>query len=111
MHEPLSHSYLPSEALAHQRSVRHGVRASSRRRKGKLVGAVETTSGPANIAEEDIGVLVEVAELLAHVLLARLCVAASGLGEHGLALVIPKPLGKGCEGVVDVVGCALGVCA
>lgn len=104
-------SNLPSEALAHQSGILHGVCGGPSGRESQLIGAVEATSRPTHVAEEDVRVLVQVAELLAHVLLARVRVAAPGLGEHRLAPVVAQPLGQGREGVVDVVGGALGVCA
>lgn len=102
-------SRLPSKALAHKRRIRHGVGRGASRREVQLVGAVEAARGPADVAEEDVGVLVEEGELLADVLLARVRVAAARLGEHGLPAVGAQPLGQRREGVVDVVGRAVGV--
>lgn len=100
----LTHPSLPSKALAHQSRILHGIRAGTSRGEVELVGAVKPAGGPADVAEEDVGVLVQVGKLLAHVLLARVGVAAARLGEHGLAVVGAEPLGQGREGVVDVVG-------
>lgn len=97
---------LPRKALAHERSIRHGVGAGARGREVQLVRAVEPSRGPAHVPEEDVGVLVQEGELLADVLLARVRVAAARLGEHGLAVVGAQPLCEWGEGVVDVVGCA-----
>lgn len=101
-----THSHLPRKALAHKSRIRHGVGARPSRREVQLVGAVEPSRGPADVTQEDVGVLVQEGELLADVLLARVRVAAARLGEHGLAVVGAEPFCEGREGVVDVVGCA-----
>lgn len=98
--------FLPRKALAHKRRIRHGVGAGASRREVQLVRAVEPARGPADVAQEDVGVLVQEGELLADVLLARVRVAAARLGEHGLAVVGAEPFCEWGEGVVDVVGCA-----
>ena len=51
----------------------------------------------------------QVLELRAKELLARVCVAAARLGEHRLALVLPQPLGERLEGIGDIVGDTLGM--
>lgn len=104
---PLTNSPLPRKALAHKRSIRHGVGAGASRREVQLVRAVEPARGPTHIAQEDVGVLVQEGELLADVLLAGIRVAAARLGEHRLAVVGAEPFRERREGVVDVVGCAL----
>jgi len=51
----------------------------------------------------------QILQLRAKELLARVSVAAARLGKHGLAFVFPQPVRKRSKGLCDVVGNAFGV--
>ncbi len=120
---------LAREARLDQRAIRPRVAVLSRNLAKFVCLRAEGAGRPANISEEHVGVLAESMcqlrlprierhvyllqelQLLANISLARVRVAAAGLGEQRLALVGLEPRGQGLEGVADVVRRALGVSA
>lgn len=66
------------------------------------------TSGPANPAQPDIGIVVQVAQLGTDVRVTASRVAAPGLGEHALAAHTAQVGRQGRERVLHAVGVAFG---
>ena len=86
-------------------SVTRRVKIKKEGREGK-----RRTGSPTDPTQIHVGVVVQVRQLRTHVLHAAIRVAATGLGDEGLAADLPQPVGLVPE-VIRLVGDALRVAA
>lgn len=70
---------------------------------------IEGSRRPTDVTQVDIGILVEVRDLVADITLARLRVAATHFRIHGLSLVGAQPVCERREGRRDIICCAVRV--